>query len=148
MVGMVPIHIGETYMRYITLTILLACASNAHGQAQSAAAYLAANGVGSLGRLGSLGAVNPYVDPYVDPYAAPIVPVAPPFGPAIPIPQGRYAGPWGTGYSVVTTERESTDWLRKSLGDPNHTYKRTVTSILPNDALGQPMQGPSLNFLP
>ena len=145
MVGMVPIHIGDTYMRFIPLTILLVCASNAHAQVQSAAAYLAANGVGSLGRLG---AVNPYVDPYVDPYAAPIVPVAPPFGPAIPIPQGRYAGPWGTGYSVVTTERESTDWLRKSLGDPNHTYKRTVTSILPNDALGQPMQGPSLNFLP
>jgi len=142
MVGMVPIHIGDTYMRFITLVILLACASNAHAQVQSAAAYLAANGVGKLG------AVNPYVDPYVDPYAAPIVPVAPPFGPAIPIPQGSYAGPWGTGYSVVTTERESTDWLRKSLGDPNHTYRRTVTSILPNDALGQPMQGPSLNFLP
>jgi len=128
-------------MRFIPLTILLVWASNAHAQVQSAAAYLAANGVGKLG------AVNPYVDPYVDPYA-PIVPVAPPFGPAIPIPQGRYAGPWGTGYSVVTTERESTDWLRKSLGDPNHTYRRTVTSILPNDALGQPMQGPSLNFLP
>lgn len=144
MVGMMPILTGDT-MRYITLTILLACASTAHAQVQSAGAYLAANGVGSLGRLGP---VNPYVDPYVDPYAAPIVPVAPPFGPAIPIPQGRYAGPWGTGYSVVTTERESTDWLRKSLGDPNHTYKRTVTSILPNDALGQPMQGPSLNFLP
>lgn len=124
-------------MRFITLVILLACASNAHAQVQSAAAYLAANGVGNLGAItgGNL-------------YPNEIVPVAPPFGPALPIPQGRYAGPWGTGYSVVTTERESTDWLRKSLGDPNHTYKRTVTSILPNDALGQPMQGPSLNFLP
>jgi len=124
-------------MRFITLVILLACASNAHAQVQSAAAYLAANGVGNLGAItgGNL-------------YPNEVVPVAPPFGPALPIPQGRYAGPWGTGYSVVTTERESTDWLRKSLGDPNHTYKRTVTSILPNDALGQPMQGPSLNFLP
>lgn len=124
-------------MRFITLAILLTCASNAHAQAQSAAAYLAANGVGNLGAIngGNL-------------YPNEIVPVAPPFGPALPIPQGSYAGPWGTGYSVVTTERESTDWLRKSLGDPNHTYKRTVTSILPNDALGQPMQGPSLNFLP
>jgi hypothetical protein len=124
-------------MRFITLVTLLACASNAHAQVQSAAAYLAANGVGNLGAItgGNL-------------YPNEIVPVAPPFGPALPIPQGRYAGPWGTGYSVVTTERESTDWLRKSLGDPNHTYKRTVTSILPNDALGQPMQGPSLNFLP
>jgi len=124
-------------MRFITLVTLLACASNAHAQVQSAAAYLAANGVGNLGAItgGNL-------------YPNEVVPVAPPFGPALPIPQGRYAGPWGTGYSVVTTERESTDWLRKSLGDPNHTYKRTVTSILPNDALGQPMQGPSLNFLP
>ena len=105
-------------MRFITLAILLTCASNAHAQAQSAAAYLAANGVGNLGAIngGNL-------------YPNEIVPVAPPFGPALPIPQGSYAGPWGTGY-------------------PNHTYKRTVTSILPNDALGQPMQGPSLNFLP
>lgn len=128
-------------MRYITLTILLACMSTAH--AQSASEYLAANGVGNLGGTG----VNPWIEP-INPYGNGIVPVAPPFGPALPIPQGRYAGPWGTGYSVVTTERESTDWLRKSLGDPNHTYKRTVTSILPNDALGQPIQGPSLNFLP
>jgi hypothetical protein len=136
MVGMVPMHIGDTYMRYITLTILLACATTAH--AQTAAEYLVANGVGNLAGAAGFGNL----------YPSEVVPVAPPFGPAIPIPQGRYAGPWGTGYSVVTTERESTDWLRKSLGDPNHTYKRTVTSILPNDALGQPMQGPSLNFLP
>jgi hypothetical protein len=125
-------------MRVITFSfVFLACVSNAHAQVQSAADYLAANGVGNLGAITG-GEVYPNQ----------IVPVAPPFGPALPIPQGRYAGPWGTGYSVVTTERESTDWLRKSLGDPNHTYKRTVTSIVPNDALGQPMQGPSLNFLP
>jgi len=125
-------------MRFITLSIVfLACTSSAYAQVQSAAEYLAANGVGSVGAVtgGSF-------------YPNEVVPVAPPFGPALPIPQGRYGGPWGTGYSVVTTERESTDWLRKSLGDPNHTYKRTVTSILPNDALGQPIQGPSLNFLP
>jgi len=57
-------------MRFITLVTLLACASTAHAQVQSAGAYLAANGVGSLGRLG---AVNPYVDPYVDPYAGAVI---------------------------------------------------------------------------
>jgi hypothetical protein len=133
MVGMVPIH-SEKHMRYISFTILLASISTC--AAETPAQYLANAGVGNpMAYVGNL-------------YGNELVPVAPPFGPALPIPQGRYAGPWGTGYSVVTTERESTDWLRKSLGDPNHTYKRTVTSILPNDALGQPMQGPSLNFLP
>lgn len=120
-------------MKRLIFSLLLVPAT---ALAQTPAEYLAANGVN-----------GGYYAPYPD-YPPNVVPVAPPFGPALPIPQGRYEGPWGMGYSVVTTERENTDYLRKSLGDPNHTYKRTVTSILPNDYSGQPMQGPSLNFFP
>lgn len=82
-------------------------------------------------------------------YAPNVVPVLPPFGPALPIPRGELnSAGWNTGYSVVTTERSGVDWLRRSIGDPTARYETSVTTILPNDAFGQPLQGPSFQFLP
>jgi hypothetical protein len=54
--------------------------------------------------------------------------------PGIPIPQDR--GPWGTGYSRVTTTRET-----RQLFDRDLTGVETVERVVPNDALGQPLRG-------
>jgi len=70
-----------------------------------------------------------------------VVPVAPPFGPSLPIPrQGEVnSAGWNTGYSVVTTTRERPDPLLSQIYDRDITTSETVTAIVPNNALGQPM---------
>lgn len=57
-----------------------------------------------------------------------------PVQPVLPVPQDN--GPWGTGYSVVTTTRPKTN-----LYDRDMVGSETVQRIVPNDALGQPMKG-------
>lgn len=61
-----------------------------------------------------------------------------PVQPIIPVPQDR--GPWGTGYSIVTTTRPTRQWY-----DRDVTGSETVQRVVPNDALGQPMKGLDLN---
>lgn len=60
--------------------------------------------------------------------------VAIPVQPIIPVPQDR--GPWGTGYSVVTTTRP-----QRNLWDRDVVGSETVQRVVPNDGLGQPMRG-------
>ena len=57
-----------------------------------------------------------------------------PVQPVLPVPQDR--GPWGTGYSVVTTTRPKTN-----LYDRDLVGSETVQRVVPNDGLGQPMRG-------
>jgi hypothetical protein len=57
-----------------------------------------------------------------------------PVQPVLPVPQDR--GPWGTGYSVVTTTRPKTN-----LFDRDMVGAETVQRVVPNDGLGQPMRG-------
>jgi len=57
-----------------------------------------------------------------------------PVQPVLPVPQDD--GPWGKGYSIVTTTRP-----RRSLYDRDLTGSETVQRIVPNDALGQPIRG-------
>jgi len=58
--------------------------------------------------------------------------------PVLPVPQDR--GPWGKGYSIVTSEREVADPIGAWSGGAR-TKRETVQRIVPNDALGQPMRG-------
>jgi len=64
--------------------------------------------------------------------------VAPSYGlpvqPVLPVPQDR--GPWGRGYSIVTTTRP-----KRNLFDRDLTGEETVQRIVPNDGMGQPMRG-------
>jgi hypothetical protein len=62
-----------------------------------------------------------------------------PVQPVLPVPQDR--GPWGTGYSVVTTTRP-----QKNLWDKDLTGSETVQRVVPNDGLGQPMRGLDLGW--
>lgn len=62
-----------------------------------------------------------------------------PVQPVIPVPQDR--GPWGTGYSVVTTTRP-----QRNLWDRDVTGSETVQRVVPNDGLGQPMRGLDLGW--
>jgi len=62
-----------------------------------------------------------------------------PVQPVIPVPQDR--GPWGTGYSVVTTTRP-----QRNLWDRDLTGSETVQRVVPNDGLGQPMRGLDLGW--
>lgn len=57
-----------------------------------------------------------------------------PVQPVLPVPQDR--GPWGTGYSIVTTTRE-----KRNIFDRDLTGEETVQRVVPNDALGQPLRG-------
>ena len=57
-----------------------------------------------------------------------------PVQPVLPVPQDQ--GPWGTGYSVVTTTRP-----KPNLFDRDMVGSETVQRIVPNDGLGQPMRG-------
>lgn len=57
-----------------------------------------------------------------------------PVQPVLPVPQDR--GPWGTGYSIVTTTRP-----QRNLWDRDVTGTETVQRVVPNDGLGQPMRG-------
>ena len=59
-----------------------------------------------------------------------------PVQPVLPVPNDR--GPWGTGYSVVTTTRPTTQ-----LYDSDVTGSETVQRVVPNGVLGQPIKGPN-----
>ena len=68
----------------------------------------------------------------------PIVPVVP-VVPAYPrnlIPPN----PYGTGYSIVTTERTQPDYIQQYLGVRGATSNVTVTSVVPNNAWGAPIR--------
>lgn len=57
-----------------------------------------------------------------------------PVQPVLPVPQDR--GPWGTGYSIVTTTKP-----KRNIFDSDLTGQETVQRVVPNDALGQPLKG-------
>lgn len=61
-----------------------------------------------------------------------------PVQPVLPVPQDK--GPWGTGYSIVTTTRPT-----RNLWDQDRTGAETVQRVVPNNAIGQPMKGIDLN---
>lgn len=61
-----------------------------------------------------------------------------PVQPVLPVPQDK--GPWGTGYSIVTTTRPT-----RNLWDQDRTGAETVQRVVPNNAIGQPMKGLDLN---
>ena len=67
-------------------------------------------------------------------YATPVPVYGLPVQPVLPVPHDR--GPWGTGYSIVTTTKPKTNIFDRDL-----TGSETVQRIVPNDALGQPMKG-------
>ncbi len=62
-----------------------------------------------------------------------------PVQPVLPVPQDN--GPWGTGYSIVTTTRP-----QRNLWDRDLTGSETVQRVVPNDGLGQPMRGLDLGW--
>ena len=57
-----------------------------------------------------------------------------PVQPVLPVPQDK--GPWGTGYSIVTTTKP-----KRNIFDRDLTGEETVQRVVPNDALGQPLKG-------
>lgn len=57
--------------------------------------------------------------------------------PGIPVPRG--SGPWGTGYSIITETRERPDVLRRFLGESGASRQQTIQKVVPNDALGNPI---------
>lgn len=59
--------------------------------------------------------------------------------PILPVPNDR--GPWGTGYSVVTTERVIPDIGGMIRGDEDAKRRETVQKVVPNDAIGNPLRG-------
>jgi hypothetical protein len=59
--------------------------------------------------------------------------------PILPVPRGT--GPWGTGYSIVTETRERPDALGRFLGDRDASTTTTTQKVVPNDALGNPIDG-------
>ena len=56
-----------------------------------------------------------------------------------PFEQPNSAG-WSTGYSAVTSTYERPDPLGHALGG-SETVTETVTRVVPNDAMGKPIQG-------
>jgi hypothetical protein len=62
-----------------------------------------------------------------------------PVQPVLPVPQDK--GPWGTGYSIVTTTRP-----QQNLWNRDVTGSETVQRVVPNDGLGQPMRGLDLGW--
>ena len=70
--------------------------------------------------------------PQVQQQSAPVYGL--PVQPVLPVPEDR--GPWGTGYSIVTTTRP-----KQSLFDRDLVGSETVQRVVPNDGLGQPMRG-------
>lgn len=67
----------------------------------------------------------------------PVVPVYPAYPPNM-IPPNQY----GTGYSVVTTERVQPDYVQQYLGVKGAVSHTTVTSVVPNNAWGAPLRPP------
>jgi len=80
---------------------------------------------------------DPVGDVFREAYGLPQQP-APVYGlpvqPILPVPQDK--GPWGTGYSIVTTTKP-----KPNIFDRDLTGEETVQRVVPNDALGQPLKG-------
>ena len=60
--------------------------------------------------------------------------------PAAPRPGVPNSAGWNTGYSAVTSTYDRPNPLGAALGGSD-AVRETITQIVPNDALGQPMQG-------
>lgn len=73
--------------------------------------------------------------PFYAPQPVPVVPVVPVYPPGM-MPRNQY----GTGYSIVTTERTQPDYIQQYLGVRGATSNVTVTSVVPNNAWGQPIR--------
>lgn len=71
----------------------------------------------------------------------PVVPVVPAYPPNL-IPPNQY----GTGYSVITSQRAGPDYIQQYLGVRNATVNTTVTSVVPNNAWGAPLRPPALFY--
>ena len=65
-------------------------------------------------------------------------PLGLPVQPVLPVPNDR--GPYGRGYSIVTTTRPT-----QNIFDRDITGSETVQRVVPNDYLGQPIKGFDLN---
>jgi hypothetical protein len=87
--------------------------------------------------LASAQSNDPVSDVFRKAYGVPQQP-APVYGlpvqPMLPVPQDN--GPWGTGYSIVTTTKP-----KRNIFDSDLTGEETVQRVVPNDALGQPLKG-------
>lgn len=59
--------------------------------------------------------------------------------PVLPVP--NKGGPWNTGWSIVTTEREVPDPFARYQGQRGATKRETIQKVVPNDALGNPIKG-------
>lgn len=71
-----------------------------------------------------------------------------PTGPRLNHPGGLNSLGWTTGYSALTTTSERPNLLGRSLGGSD-TITETVTRVVPNDALGNPVRsGWSVNDQP
>jgi hypothetical protein len=89
--------------------------------------------------------LNPWAPNYQVPQygvsVAPIVPVVP----VVP-PANLPRNPYGTGYSIVTTEKTQPDYIQQYLGNRDATTHTTTTQVVPNNAWGQPIR--PLNLWP
>jgi hypothetical protein len=59
--------------------------------------------------------------------------------PLVPIIPNN-AGPYGRGYSIITTTREQPDVWRRYMGERGATYQEQTTEVVPNNALGNPIR--------
>lgn len=83
--------------------------------------------------------------PFYKPSTQPLLPIAPAANVPVYVvnPVGNQNipyNPYGTGYSVVTTERVGPDYVQQYLGNRNAVSHTTVTSVVPNNAWGQPIR--------
>lgn len=87
-----------------------------------------------------------YADIVAPQPVAPIVPIVPvvPMYPPNAIPYN----PYGTGYSVVTTQTTQPNYVQQYLGVRGATSNVSVTSVVPNNAWGAPMRPPIMFTYP
>jgi len=89
--------------------------------------------------------LNPWAPNYQVPqYGVPVAPIVP-VVPVVP-PADLPRNPYGTGYSIVTTEKTQPDYIQRYLGDRDATTHTTTTQVVPNNAWGQPIR--PLNLWP
>ena len=82
---------------------------------------------------------QPYYAPQQPVPIVPVVPVVPAY-PRNLIPPN----PYGTGYSVVTTQTTQPNYIQQYLGIRGATSNVMVTSVVPNNAWGAPLRPPIL----
>lgn len=80
-----------------------------------------------------------YADVVAPQPIVPVVPVVPAY-PRNLIPPN----PYGTGYSIVTTQTTQPNYIQQYLGIRGATSNVTVTSVVPNNAWGAPLRPPIL----